>query len=107
MMNKVCLECGRLRDSNKDYWNYKNIKVCVCKDCMVSHMDYSNIKTVFPYMKKFDVPYIPSYWDMYVKQINKRGKKGVFGAYLACMKLASFCDFGYEDSKILNNKKEK
>jgi hypothetical protein len=43
-------------------------------------MDYSNIVTILPYIKEFDIPYISDCWNRYVKQINKRGKKGVFGA---------------------------
>jgi hypothetical protein len=105
-MNKICLECGKSFEENlNNFWKYRDKTFAnVCKTCMVSHMDYSNIETILPYMKEFDVPYIPECWNRYAKVVNKRGKKGVFGSYLACMNLCSYKDFRYNDTERLNRK---
>jgi hypothetical protein len=107
IVNKLCLECGKIFNK-KSFWKYKTKKgleplyANTCQYCMVSHMDFNNIETILPYMKEFDVPYIPSHWENYAKQVEKRGKIWVFGAYLGCMKLASFKDFSYDDTELLN-----
>ena len=117
MASYTCEKCHKTMDE-KQFYTYKDgNKTELCKKCLTMHIDNFNPDTFFFFLKKMDVPYVPSEWNVlrdraYAKDPNKMNGMSVFGKYLSKMKLKQWKDYGWEDSerlqaKELENNKDK
>lgn len=117
MASYTCEKCHKTMDE-KQFYTYKNgNKTELCKKCLTMHIDNFNPDTFLWLLKKMDVPYVPSEWNVlrdraYAKDPNKMNGMSVFGKYLSKMKLKQWKDYGWEDSerlqaKELENNKDK
>ena len=117
MASYTCEKCHKTMDE-KQFYTYKNgNKTELCKKCLTMHIDNFNPDTFLWLLKKMDVPYVPSEWNVlrdraYAKDPNKMNGMSVFGKYLSKMKLKQWKDYGWEDSerlqaKELENSKDK
>lgn len=117
MASYTCEKCHKTMDE-KQFYTYKDgNKTELCKKCLTMHIDNFNSDTFLWLLKKMDVPYVPSEWNVlrdraYAKDPNKMNGMSVFGKYLSKMKLKQWKDYGWEDSerlqaKELENNKDK
>lgn len=117
MASYTCEKCHKTMDE-KQFYTYKNgNKTELCKKCLTMHIDNFNPDTFLWLLKKMDVPYVSSEWNVlrdraYAKDPNKMNGMSVFGKYLSKMKLKQWKDYGWEDSerlqaKELENNKDK
>ena len=117
MASYTCEKCHKTMDE-KQFYTYKDgNKTELCKKCLTMHIDNFNPDTFLWLLKKMDVPYVPSEWNVlrdraYAKDPNKMNGMSVFGKYLSKMKLKQWKDYGWEDSerlqpKALENSKDK
>lgn len=117
MSSYTCEKCHKTMDE-KQFYTYKDgNKTELCKKCLTMHIDNFNPDTFLWLLKKMDVPYVPSEWNVlrdraYAKDPNKMNGMSVFGKYLSKMKLKQWKDYGWEDSerlqaKELENSKDK
>ena len=117
MASYTCEKCHKTMDE-KQFYTYKDgNKTELCKKCLTMHIDNFNSDTFLWLLKKMDVPYVPSEWNVlrdraYAKDPNKMNGMSVFGKYLSKMKLKQWKDYGWEDSerlqaKELENSKDK
>ena len=117
MASYTCEKCHKTMDE-KQFYTYKDgNKTELCKKCLTMHIDNFNPDTFLWLLKKMDVPYVPSEWNVlrdraYAKDPNKMNGMSVFGKYLSKMKLKQWKDYGWEDSerlqaKELENSKDK
>lgn len=117
MASYTCEKCHKTMDE-KQFYTYKDgNKTELCKKCLTMHIDNFNPDTFLWLLKKIDVPYVPSEWNVlrdraYAKDPNKMNGMSVFGKYLSKMKLKQWKDYGWEDSerlqaKELENSKDK
>ena len=117
MASYTCEKCHKTMDE-KQFYTYKDgNKTELCKKCLTMHIDNFNPDTFLWLLKKMDVPYVPSEWNVlrdraYAKDPNKMNGMSVFGKYLSKMKLKQWKDYGWEDSerlqaKELENNKDK
>ena len=117
MVSYTCEKCHKTMDE-KQFYTYKDgNKTELCKKCLTMHIDNFNPDTFLWLLKKMDVPYVPSEWNVlrdraYAKDPNKMNGMSVFGKYLSKMKLKQWKDYGWEDSerlqaKELENNKDK
>ena len=107
-----CQRCGRLLNQIK-FYTYKDGSKCqLCKQCLTAHVDSFNPSTFEWILEKFDVPYIPSEWNIlrnkaFDKDPEKMNGMSVVGKYLAKMKLKQWNSYVYADSeKIQQEAKE-
>ena len=84
------------KDLNEDkFYKYKNGEFChYSKEDIKNHIDVYNPETFLPFMKEFNIPFMPYYWIKLIELSN--GKyTNVFGRYLSYCKLRGFkyCNF--------------
>lgn len=109
MASYTCEKCHKTMDE-KQFYTYKDgNKTELCKKCLTMHIDNFNSDTFLWLLKKMDVPYVPSEWNVlrdraYAKDPNKMNGMSVFGKYLSKMKLKQWKDYGWEDSERLQAK---
>lgn len=87
------------------YKKHDHIELDTCKTCIRSMIDTLDIRTIIPILEYLDVPFIREEWNKIVKFYNY--DKTCLGRYLAKMQLASFRDFTYKDSDMMNELYEK
>lgn len=76
------------------------------KEEIYSLIDNLNPDTFLPFLEEMNYPYIEDEWNRTLKVAQERGMDKVFGRYIAKMRLCSFRNFTYSDSKRLNEKEE-
>lgn len=78
----------------------------LCKECLTAHIDNFDPETYLWALEKFDVPYIPSQWNMlrdkaFQRDPQKMTGMSVFGKYLSVMKLKQWKDYKWADTDRL------
>ena len=97
------------KDLNEDkFYKYKNGEFChYSKEDIKNHIDVYNPETFLPFIKEFNIPFMPHYWINLVKWAENSGRPtallNVFGKYLAYCKLWGFKSFGFYDSPYLKD----
>ena len=111
MANKLCQKCGRMKNADTQFYQYKNgEKTELCKECLTMHIDNFDPSTYLWLLEKMDVPYIPEEWNIlrdraFAKNPLLNGMS-VFGKYLSKMKLKQFKDYGWADTEKLNAERD-
>ena len=111
MANKLCQKCGRMKNADTQFYQYKNgEKTELCKECLTMHIDNFDPSTYLWLLEKMDVPYIPEEWNIlrdraFAKNPLLNGMS-VFGKYLSKMKLKQFKDYGWADTDKLNAERD-
>lgn len=59
-------------------------------------MNVWDINTIIPYMKEFDIPYVPDQWEKYRRLYPT--EKNIFGRYYALMRLRGYREYGFNDT---------
>ena len=99
-----CERCGK-RIGQINFYTYKDGSKCeICKPCLTAHIDNFDSNTFEWILEKMDVPYIPTEWNVlrdkaFAKDPYKMNGMSVIGKYLAKMKLKQWKDYGYADTK--------
>ena len=118
-LGKKCNCCGRTyKKEEKQYYcnerysyyksmgtSYKkhdHIELDTCKDCIKLMIDMRDTETIISILECLNVPFIIEEWDKIVKFYNYN--KTCLGRYLSKMQLASFRDYTYKDSNMLNER---
>ena len=107
----ACQRCGK-RIGQINFYTYKDGSKCeICKECLTAHIDNFDFHTFEWILEKFDVPYIPTEWNVlrdraFAKDPYKMNGVSVVGKYLAKMKLKQWKDYGYADTKKIQKKME-
>jgi hypothetical protein len=102
-----CKKCGR-RLSQKSFFTFRNgEKSELCKKCLTMHVDNFDESTFLWLLEKFDVPYIPSEWNILRDKAFNQDPEGmngtsVLGRYLSKMKLKQWEDYRWADTDELN-----
>ena len=83
----------------------------MCKNCETMHINNYEPETFLWLLEKYDVPYIPSEWNVlrdraYQKDPYKMNGMSVFGKYISKMKLKQWKNFSYADSEMLQRQEE-
>ena len=111
----TCSRCKKTMSDIKFYTHKDGSKDDMCKDCLCAHVNNFEPDTFLWILKRMDVPYIPSEWNVlrdrkYQEDPNKgTGGPAVMGKYLAKMKLKQWYDketgkpYTWEDSERLQN----
>ena len=108
----VCQRCGKKLSVNS-FYTYKDGSKCeICKPCLTAHIDNFNPQTFEWILKKMDVPYIPTEWNVlrdkaFNKDPLKMNGMSVIGKYLAKMKLKQFNHYCYADTPKIQEELEK
>ena len=109
----TCSRCKKTMSDIKFYTHKDGSKDDMCKDCLCAHVNNFEPDTFLWILKRMDVPYIPSEWNVlrdrkYQEDPNKgTGGPAVMGKYLAKMKLKQRYDketgkpYTWEDSERL------
>ena len=109
----TCSRCKKTMSEIKFYTHKDGSKDDMCKDCLCAHVNNFEPDTFLWILKRMDVPYIPSEWNIlrdrkYMEDPNKgTGGPAVMGKYLAKMKLKQWYDketgkpYTWEDSERL------
>ena len=88
---------------NEDkFYKYKNGEFChYSKADIGNHIDVYDPTTFLPFIKEFNIPFMPNRWIMYIEQAKEKNipLKYVFGKYLAYCKLWGFRNFHFNDSE--------
>lgn len=114
MAAKTQLYCPgcRMTKGDDNFYTYKNgTKPELCKMCQTMHINNWEPDTFTWLLKEYDVPYIPSEWNVlrdraYQKSPEKMNGMTVFGRYLSKMKLNQFNKYTWADSELLQAKEE-
>ena len=106
----TCSRCKKTMSEIKFYTYKDGSKVEMCKDCLCAHVNNFEPDTFLWILKKMDVPYVPSEWnilrDKKYQEDPKKGTGGpaVMGKYLAKTKLKQWSDpetgkpYGWDDA---------
>ena len=103
---QYCSKCRRTMALD-NFYTYKDGTKCeLCKSCLTMHVNNFEPDTFKWLLEKFDVPYIPSEWNVlrdraYAKDPYKMTGMSVFGKYLSKMKLKQWNKFGWKDTEML------
>jgi hypothetical protein len=95
-----------------NFYTYKNGTKCeLCKSCLTLHINNFEPDTFLWLLEKFDVPYLPSEWNVlrdraYQKDPYKMNGMSVFGKYLSKMKLKQWNKYGWKDTELLQQEAE-
>lgn len=106
-----CSRCNK-RLAAINFYSYKDGSKCqLCKPCLTAHVDNFDPSTYQWILEKMDVPYLPSEWNVlrdraFAKDPYKMNGMSVIGKYLAKMKLKQWKNYGYADSKKLQEENE-
>ena len=91
------------KDLNEDkFYKYKIGEFChYSKEDIKNHIDAYDPTTFLPFIKEFNIPFMPNRWIMYIEQAKEKNipLKYVFGKYLAYCKLWGFRNFSFKDSE--------
>lgn len=103
---KVCLRCKRKLKVKQFYMMKDKTYSDLCKECLTAHIDNFDPETYLWALEKFDVPYIPSQWNMlrdkaFQRDPQKMTGMSVFGKYLSVMKLKQWKDYRWADTERL------
>lgn len=107
-----CMKCGKTIAA-KNFYTYKDGSKCeLCKSCLTMHVDNTDPETYEWILKKFDVPFMPSEWNVlyeraYAKDPYKITCSSILGKYLAKMRLARYKDYTYADTERLAEEKKR
>ena len=108
---RYCSKCKKtMADTN--FYQYKNGEKCeLCKACLTMHINNFEPDTFLWLLEKFDVPYIPSEWNIlrdraYQKDPYKMNGMSVFGRYLSKMKLKQWMKYTWADTDAIAKQKE-
>ena len=108
----ICARCGKKLGAI-NFYTYKDGSKCeICKQCLTAHIDNFDPSTFEWILEKMDVPYIPTEWNVlrdkaFAKDPYKMNGMSVIGKYLAKMKLKQWNQYGYEDTKKIQEEMEK
>lgn len=89
-----------------DFYKYKNGEFChYSKADIRNHINVYDPITFLPFIKEFNIPFMPNRWIMYIEQAKEKHipLKYVFGKYLAYCKLWGFRNFHFYDSEQFQN----
>ncbi len=108
---RYCSKCRKTMAPTNFYTLKDGSKSEMCKTCETLHIDNYNPETFLWLLEKYDVPYIPSEWNVlrdraYQKDPYKMNGMSVFGKYISKMKLKQWKNFTYADSKRLQTEAE-
>ena len=99
---KVCDNCKR-EISLTQFYNTNSVlsmdgKLNICKKCVKSMIDYSNIETVYKILQLLDIPFIYSYW----KSSKEKNPEDPWSVYIriANSKMNEFKRKTWKDSKF-------
>ena len=78
----------------------------ISKEEIYKNINVYNQDTFLYILEELDIPWIPKYWDKYVKQSIRLNHNisSAFGKYYNYMQLFSFKNFGYKDSYLFQEK---
>ena len=108
---RYCSKCKKTM-SNTNFYQYKDGSKCeLCKACLTMHINNFEPDTFLWLLEKFDVPYIPSEWNVlrdraYQKDPYKMNGMSVFGKYLSKMKLKQWKNYVWADTERLQKEAE-
>ena len=108
---RFCSKCRRTMASVNFYTLKSGEKSDMCKNCETMHINNYEPETFLWLLEKYDVPYIPSEWNVlrdraYQKDPYKMNGMSVFGKYISKMKLKQWKNFSYADSEMLQRQEE-
>ena len=111
MAEYTCDKCGRKMNEIQFYTYKDGRKTEQCKKCLTMHIDNFNPETFLWLLKKMDVPYIETEWNVlrdraFAKNPNKMNGMSVFGKYMAKMRLNQWSKYGWEDTEKLRAEAE-
>lgn len=107
----TCERCGKLLSAINFYTYRDGTKCEICKPCLTAHIDNQRPQTFIWILKKMDVPYIPTEWNVllkkaYDKDPYKINGMSVIGKYLAKMKLRQWNQYRFEDTERIQKQLE-
>lgn len=103
---RFCSKCRKTMSDVNFYTLKDGSKSEMCKNCETLHINNYEPGTFLWLLEKYDVPYIPSEWNVlrdraYQKDPYKMNGMSVFGKYISKMKLKQWKNFTYADSERL------
>lgn len=108
---RYCSKCRRTMSSLNFYTLKDGTKSEMCKSCETMHVNNFDPETFTWLLEKYDVPYVPSEWNVlrdraYQKDPYKMNGMSVFGKYLSKMKLKQWKKYSYADTAALQAQAE-
>ena len=107
-MNIICIECGQTLPEI-DFWEVRisrneHKRFNKCKQCCLKSINIYDYKAIIPLLEELNFPYIQEQLStIYQRWWDKDPScQRVISQYLSKMKLASFRDYTFEDSDMLN-----
>ena len=100
---RYCSKCNKTM-AETNFYTYKDGSKCeLCKACLTLHINNFDPSTFTWLLEKFDVPWIPSEWNVlrdraYQKDPYKMNGMSVFGKYLSKMKLKQWKNYTWADT---------
>lgn len=109
---RYCSKCGKTMVEDKFYLMPNGERSDLCKACETMHINNFEPDTYLWLLKKYNVPYIESEWNIlrdraYQKDPYKMNGMSVFGKYISKMKLKQFKDYTWADTEMLAEKARK
>lgn len=103
---KRCEKCEKLKPETSFQKLRDGTSVNFCKECLTMHIDNYDPETFIYLLKKFDVPYVPQWWNeirekAYAQKNGKLNGLSVFGKYIVKMKLKQYKEYHFADSEKL------
>ena len=110
-VQRYCVKCRKTMNEVNFYSLKDGTKSEMCKVCETMHIDNYDPETFLWLLEKYDVPYIPSEWNVlrdraYAKDPYKMNGMSVIGRYISKMKLKQWKNFHYADSELLQQEAE-
>lgn len=107
-----CKKCQRTRGDRYFYTKKDKNKMDLCKDCATMHVNVYEPETFLWILETLDIPYVPSRWTAainkaYEKNPDKMNPSAIVGRYVASMKLNNWREYGWADSKELQEEDER
>lgn len=101
-----CIRCDKEKNKESGFYNtrsnlYKNIgKVPICKECLRSMVNYSDMNTVYNVLQQIDVKFDTVYWEK-----AEKSKNDTFARYMTMANsLPQFEGTNYKHSAFKQNK---
>lgn len=93
----TCTRCKRTMSEIKFYSLKNGEKDNICKECLCAHVNNFEPETFLWILERYDVPYLPSEWNVlrdraYQQDHKKIGGAAVVGKYLGKFKLKQWID---------------
>lgn len=103
---QYCQKCRKTLAADNFYTYRDGSKCDICKSCLTMHVNNFEPETFKWILEKFDVPYIPSEWNVirdkaYARDPHKVTGISVLGKYFSKMKLKQFKDLRWKDTDML------